>query len=75
MSTTSDTADRIRFGQRLTMLRNQCGFTQEVLAARIGISVVTLGYYEQGKRSPSFGMLRRLAKGLRVPREELFRGL
>jgi transcriptional regulator with XRE-family HTH domain len=35
--------------------------TQEALAAEVGCSVFSIAKYERGERTPSIGMLRRIA--------------
>jgi transcriptional regulator with XRE-family HTH domain len=75
MKTASEEADMVRFGARVAELRRAKNVTQEILAAKIGLSVVTLGHVEQGRRSPSFVTMRKLAKALGVPMGELFKGL
>ncbi|WP_373046358.1 helix-turn-helix domain-containing protein [Vulgatibacter sp.] len=60
-------------GKRVRQLRTQAGMTQERLAERAEISVSFLSMIERGERSPHLETLERLALGLEVPVEALFR--
>jgi transcriptional regulator with XRE-family HTH domain len=75
MKTGAENADMIRFGKRIVELRASKNVTQEELAAKLGVSRVVMGYFEQGRRSPSFATQRRLARTLGVTMSELFMGL
>lgn len=63
---------REKFGNRVRLLRNERGLTQEQLAERAGISVDFLSLIERGKNSPSFENLDELADALNVTVAELF---
>lgn len=58
-------------GGRLKRLRGQKGLSQEALAARSGISRVTIARLEAGEQDPHYETLRALAKGLGLPLERL----
>ncbi len=75
MKSPKENKDMVAFGARLTELRRRHNFTQEALAEKLGVSAVVLGYYEQGRRSPSFVTMRKLAKALDIKLSELFEGL
>src|SRR5690606_41094599 len=60
-------------GRRVRQLRIRAGMTQERLAERAEISVSFLSMIERGERSPHLETLERLAMGLEVPVEALFR--
>lgn len=60
-------------GRRVRELRTRAGMTQERLAERAEISVSFLSMIERGERSPHLETLDRLAYGLNVPVEALFR--
>ena len=60
-------------GRRVRELRTRAGMTQERLAERAAISVSFLSMIERGERSPHLETLDRLATGLCVPVETLFR--
>lgn len=63
------------FGKRVAEVRKSRGLTQQELAGSLNISLVSIGYIETGKRWPRLATLHRIAKQLKVPVEELFRGL
>jgi transcriptional regulator with XRE-family HTH domain len=60
-------------GRRVRQLRTQAGMTQERLAERAEISVSFLSMIERGERSPHLETLDKLANGLQVPVDALFR--
>jgi transcriptional regulator with XRE-family HTH domain len=47
--------------ERFTQARIARELTQEALAAEVGCSVFSIAKYERGERTPSIGMLRRIA--------------
>ena len=49
------------FGQRLTFLRREKGFSQAELACRLNVGQSTIAMYERDRRSPDYKMLERLA--------------
>ncbi|MCB9765439.1 MAG: helix-turn-helix transcriptional regulator [Alphaproteobacteria bacterium] len=58
---------RLRVGQRLRVLREQCGLTQKELGARAGgIKPGEISRYENAHRSPSLETMARLSEGLGV---------
>lgn len=63
------------FGERLAKLRKSCGLSQEELANRAGLHAVAITYIETGKRLPKLNTVYKLALGLGVKVEELFKGL
>lgn len=66
-------AFRKKFGQGLQTLRKQKGISQEELAAKVGIDRVSIGYLEQGIRSPKLRTLFLISKSLSVSIQELFK--
>jgi transcriptional regulator with XRE-family HTH domain len=54
------------FGERLTRLREDAGFSQSALARRVGVSQSAVSQMEAGERNPSYGMLIQLAEALGV---------
>ena len=50
----------------LKRLRNKRGFTQEALARKVGVHRVYIAQIEAQTKTPSLGMLERLAKALGV---------
>lgn len=63
------------FGRRLAEVRKTCGLTQQELASKLDISLVSVGYLETGKRWPRLNTLHRIAKILDVNIDQLFKGL
>ncbi|HEU4966448.1 MAG TPA: helix-turn-helix transcriptional regulator [Candidatus Saccharimonadales bacterium] len=63
------------FGRRLAEVRKTRGLTQQELAGKLDISLVSVGYLETGKRWPRLNTLHRVAAVLGVPIDDLFRGL
>ena len=63
------------FGERLAKLRKSSGLSQEELASRAGLHAVAITYIETGKRLPKLNTVYKLALGLDVKVEELFKGL
>lgn len=64
---------RSRLGKRLQDLRKQKGLSQEELAAKIGLDRVSVGYIEQGIRTPKLRTLFTMAAALEVSLEDLFK--
>jgi transcriptional regulator with XRE-family HTH domain len=63
------------FGKRVAMLRQKRGLTQDDLADKTGLSVDTIGAVEQGRRWARLTTLHKLAKGLGITTDELFKNL
>jgi transcriptional regulator with XRE-family HTH domain len=59
------------FGERLASLRKRAGYTQEQLAAELGISRRRIAYYEAESAHPPANLLADLARVLNVPVEAL----
>lgn len=55
-----------RIGQNLHRFREQRGWTQAELAARVGVHRVTVAALEGGRKTVSLDLLERLARALRV---------
>lgn len=64
-----------KFGVRLADVRRKRDITQEKLADLVDVHRTYIGFIEQGKRNPSIGNLRKIAKALRVSLSDLFKGL
>lgn len=62
-------------GQRIAMLRKQCGFSQAELAERLGVSSSSVGMYEQGRREPSAALLVAMAREFQVSIDYLLTGI
>jgi len=56
---------------RLRQLRERAFLTQAELAAKSGVAEVTINRIEQGRHSPRFSTIRRLADAFGVSPEEL----
>jgi len=52
------------FGERLRMLRDEQGITQEALANMIGVKRPTVAGYETKGKEPPYSTLKKLAKAL-----------
>lgn len=62
-------------GNRIANVRRERGVTQEQLAEKTGFTSITIGYIEQGRRSPRIATVFKIAECLKVPVAELFKGL
>lgn len=63
---------RKSFGQRLQSLRKQKNLSQEELASKTGLDRVSIGYIEQGIRSPKLRTIFLIARALDLPIKNLF---
>ncbi|MBC8596298.1 helix-turn-helix domain-containing protein [Qingrenia yutianensis] len=63
------------FGKRVQKLRKQSGLSQEKFALLIDMDRTYFASVESGKRNISIENISKIARGLNVPLEELFRGL
>jgi transcriptional regulator with XRE-family HTH domain len=61
------------FGKRVAKLRHDGGLTQEQLAEKVGLSVLTIAGIEQGRRWARLSTLHKIAKALNVHPMELLR--
>ncbi len=61
-----------QFGRRLRRLRRYKDVTQEVMAEKAGLTVLSISNIERGVHSPSFENLERIAQSLDVEIKELF---
>ncbi|HEY0463888.1 MAG TPA: helix-turn-helix transcriptional regulator [Polyangiaceae bacterium] len=59
------------FGERLALLRKATGYTQEQLAAELGISRRRIAYYEAESDHPPVGFLTDLARVLNTTTDAL----
>jgi transcriptional regulator with XRE-family HTH domain len=64
-----------KFGERLRLLRNKRGFSQEDFAARCKLDRTYISGIERGRRNPSLRNIKRIASELGVTMSELFKGL
>lgn len=63
-----------KMNQRLRILRENAGLTQEELAKRVGVKPLVISHYETGARTPSLPVFRRLAQLLDVTMDMLYAG-
>jgi transcriptional regulator with XRE-family HTH domain len=75
MSRQSEEKQLKALGNRISTVRRERGVTQEQLAERTGFTVITIGYIEQGRRSPRIATLFKIAECLKVSIGDLFKGL
>lgn len=61
----------INFRHNLKKFREARGLTQEELGKSVGVSGVTIGYWESGRSEPLMGKVEKLAKALNVTLDEL----
>ncbi len=60
------------FGERVRILRQEQGLSQEELAYRAGIHRTYLGGIERGERNPALKNIAAMAEALEVSLSELF---
>lgn len=65
----------VKLGRKIQELREGKGYSQEKLAYIASMDRVSIGYIEQGRRTPKLSTLYKLAKYLDVSVADLFRGL
>lgn len=65
----------VEMGKRIEYLRKQKKFTQEELAFRSNINKNYLCDIEKGRRNPTLIILSKIANGLEITLEELFKGV
>ncbi|MCI9422749.1 helix-turn-helix domain-containing protein [Sporofaciens musculi] len=64
-----------RFGQRIKKLRNAKGISQEKFALSIDMDRTYYASVENGKRNISINNIEKIANGLGITLEELFKGI
>ncbi len=62
-------------GRRIAYLRQQRGWTQEVLSFESGISKTYIGDLEMGRRNPTLNLLGRLAAAFEIDLATLLKGV
>jgi len=65
-------SDLIKFGRKISKLRQKRGLTQEKLAELIQYSPNHISKIESGRTYPSFELIINIAKALNVDTQELF---
>ncbi len=63
------------FGKGVTYLRKKKGYSQEDLAFRTGLNKNYISDIERGTRNPTLKAVSKIAKGLNMTIEELFKGI
>jgi transcriptional regulator with XRE-family HTH domain len=58
---------RTTFGQVLRAMREEAGLSRAALAAKAGVSDVTVSFWEKGAYVPGLASVRKLALALGVP--------
>lgn len=64
-----------KFGERIKQLRNDQGVSQEKFALSIDMDRTYYASVESGKRNISIKNIDKIANGLEISLEELFKGL
>jgi transcriptional regulator with XRE-family HTH domain len=64
-----------QLGKRIAYLRKERHLSQLQLALQAGVAKSYLSDLERGQRNPTFKVLQKIAMGLGVTLEELFRGV
>lgn len=64
-----------QFGERIKELRNAKGISQEKFALSIDMDRTYYASVESGKRNSSLNNIDKIARGLGISLEELFKGL
>lgn len=60
-----------KWGRRIRAFRKLKGYTQEIFADRLGVSVSILGEVERGNRMPSEELIEQIARLLQISIEDL----
>jgi len=63
--------DREKLGKTIQRFRKSIGISQEQLAEKLHISRTHVGHVEQGRKSPSFELLGKVARTLKVKLKDL----
>ena len=64
------TAEKV-FGRQVRTLRGRLGISQEELGFRAGVHRTYISQIERGIKSPTFSVIRKLARGLGQPASKL----
>lgn len=65
----------IQLGNRIRELRQKTGLSQEKFALKIGMDRTYFASVESGRRNIAIVNIKKIADGLNISLEELFRGL
>ncbi|MBO6086894.1 helix-turn-helix transcriptional regulator [bacterium] len=60
-----------RLGKKIKLARKEAGYTQEILAEKLSIHPTYVGKLEGGKNNPSFMLLYKMSKALKVKIKDL----
>ena len=63
--------EKSNFGEKLKHARIAKGYTQKDLSEKIGVTAVSISYYENGSKNPSFDKLKRICFVLDLDMNEL----
>ncbi len=66
-------AEKMRLGMRISYLRNKAGLSQSKLAMAVGVHRPTINQIESGRANPQLETLARIAQGIGVEVEDLFK--
>ena len=66
---------RVRFGKSLRQRREKLLVSQEAFADMCGLDRTYVGGIERGERNVALVNIEKIAKALRIPVSELFRGV
>ena len=66
---------RARFGKAVRQRRHKLGVSQEAFADLCGLDRTYLGGIERGERNVALVNIEKIARALRIPLSELFRGV
>ena len=66
---------RVRFGKVLRVRRRKLGVSQEEFADLCGLDRTYVGGIERGERNLGLVNIEKLARALKIPLSELFRGV
>lgn len=58
---------KLKYGDRIALLREKRGLTQEELSIKIGISRASLSHYETSRREPDYETINKIANFLMFP--------
>lgn len=64
-----------RFGREVRRCRNERGLSQEELAYRAQVHSTYISQLERGLKSPTLGVINRLARALGQPTSEMIRAV
>ena len=66
---------RVRFGKAIRQKRRKLGVSQEAFADMCGLDRSYIGGIERGERNVALVNIEKIARALRLPLNELFRGV